>query len=197
MNATTLEAAICKLLEDPRWAWAATWFRLGEIIVQTPDRTWATRNPDNPCPRDVTALGCRGITALGHLAWVGFDLDVVHGRQAYLDTETALADARRIRDALEGRAEIRLSKSGQGVHVRSLIPAPLAVYHRGGLTPEYPEGQPVPASEGPRLAKTLARKLGLKADPSSLGRQSHWLWTSAPVPDAFKLIAPHLGVPNE
>jgi hypothetical protein len=170
----TVEAAIIKICDRHRWP--AMWFRLGCIIVSAGGRSWQVKSSDDPCPANVDALGCTGTAATGRLSWIGFDLDVGHGRLSYSDTETALVDARRIRNALEGRAEIRLSKSGIGVHVRHLLPdAPV-----------------LPNDQGPVIAKKLAAKLNVKADPAALGRQAFWLWTRTPAPNAFKLIEEHV-----
>jgi hypothetical protein len=173
----TLEAAVfdvCK--ENP---WAATWFRLGRIIVGVPGRSWEAESPQDLCPSNVETLGCTGANSNGNLSWIGWDLDVGHGITHYQNQETALADARKIRDAFKGEAEIRLSKSGVGVHVRHLLRE---------STPA------IPAIHGKEIAKGIARKLGIKADPSALGRQAFWLWVRNPMPDAFKLIEDHVHV---
>lgn len=178
----TFEEAVAKLCAHPKWSWSARWWRLGELIVATRDKAWSVKDPAKLVPQDVTALGCTGIDQAGRLAWVFWDLDVGHGApitlsdgeqvQPYATVEEAIADARRLRDALDGHAEIRLSKSGRGVHVRCFIDA-----ERG-----------LPGSAGPEIAKTLARKLKLKADRSPLGRQAAWLWARALPPRAFELI---------
>jgi len=170
----SMEAALHRVWE--RHPWTGMWFRLGCIIASAGGRSWQARSYDDPCPHNVDALGCTGESISGRLSWFGFDLDVGHGRLRYPDTEAALVDARRIRDALQGRAEVRLSKSGIGVHVRHLLP-------------ETPR---LPADQGPLIAKRLAARLNISADPSALGRQAFWLWTREPAVNAFKLIEEHV-----
>jgi hypothetical protein len=178
----TLEEFIAAICEHPRWHWAARWFRLGEVVVHAPSicndtHTMSFRNPDARCPVDVEALGCTGRSSTGHASWFGFDLDVGHGgaKQRYATTDEAIAEARRIRDALDGRAEIRLSKSGVGVHVRS----------------HMPEDPKMPMPEAVRVVKDIAEALALKCDRTVLGRQAFWLWCRNPNVDSFKLIEEH------
>ncbi|MGD0088568.1 MAG: hypothetical protein ABSE73_01485 [Planctomycetota bacterium] len=180
----TLEAAIFRICEEHTWT--PMWFRFGEIIVKVPAdspnrhrnrqgvllSSWSTKNSLDPCPTDVELLGCTGASSTGYLSWVGWDLDVAHGHAHYCSLQEAIGDARRLRDALHGHAEIRLSKSGIGCHVRHLLP----------------EAPRLPASQGPVIAKMFADKLGLKADRSSLGRQAFWLWSRDPQPHGFELI---------
>lgn len=185
----TLKEAIAKLGEKPNWAWTMRWFRLNCIIVQTPGRVWQAKSAQDECPQAVQALGCSGISVLGHLDWVGWDLDVGHGTTSYPDPDAAIADARKLRDFLGGRAEIRYSRSGKGVHIKHLLP-----FFKRELTPDgkvvWPDGEPPPACAGPALAKTIAAKVGLRADASPLGRQAFWLWTrnAHSTPSAFQLI---------
>lgn len=178
----TLEAAAHKLCAHPRWSWSARWWRLAHIIVATPARSWSTEDAAALVPSDVTALGCRGSDAAGRLAYCFWDFDVGHGKpvrapdgrevQPYATTEEAIEDARRLRDALDGLAEIRLSKSGAGVHVRY-------------MARDWPK---LPAAMGPVIAKLLAAKLHLRVDASPLGRQCAWLWCRNPPARAFELV---------
>jgi len=186
-----IEAALSRVCEKNPWA--AMWARLGEVIVQVPEgspncrllrdgklhNVWSTKNLFAPCPQDVLSLGCRGIDCKERLAWLFWDLDVGHGaeKDKYPDTETAITAARKLRDWLQGRCEIRLSKSGLGVHCTHLMPND---DHAG--------------SEGAMLAKLIARKNNLRCDPTALGRQCRWLWTRNPQPNSFKLIAAHEGI---
>jgi len=179
----TLEEFILAICEQPRWRWAARWFRLGEIIVRAPSirnasNTMSFTNSSMRCPSDIEALGCTGRSVRGPASWFGFDLDVGHGgtRQRYRTTEDAITAARQIRNALDGHAEIRLSKSGIGVHVRSLLPADLRLS----------------VSDAARMAKDIAEALNIQCDRSVLGRQAFWLWCRDPKPDSFKLIEEHI-----
>ena len=165
----TLEEAFMQIVD--KHPWTAMWLRLRHIIVAVPGRAWEARSSDDRCPDDVLALGCKGTSSRGRLSWVGWDFDVGHGGRSYPTTAAAILDAQRLRRRLAGQAEIRLSKSGVGVHVRYLLPD-----HR------YSE------ASGPRIAKALASELHLQVDSSALGRQAFWLWSRERKPDAFKLV---------
>ena len=171
----TLEEAFFNIAA--RYPWTATWLRLKHIIVAVPELSWEAKSSDEPCPFNATALGCRGITIRGMLSWVGWDFDVGHGKKQYPTTAAAIADAQRLRRRLDGRAEIRLSKSGVGVHV----------YHLR-MRDERP------AEDGPLIAKAAAKELGLRCDPTPLGRQAFWLWCRNRKPDSFRLIEAHRGI---
>lgn len=110
----TFEELTHLIAAQPAWSWTARWWRFSELIVQTPTRSWSVKNVDATAPRDVTALGCCGKGRDGRCHWLGFDLDVQHGANAYQTTAEAIAAANTLRDALDWRAEIRLSKSGAG-----------------------------------------------------------------------------------
>ena len=156
--------------------WPAKWFRLERIIVSTgKDRSWQAKSYLDSCPSNVEALGCSGISGGGMLDWVGWDFDVGHGATAYDSTAAALVDARRLRDALHGHAEIRYSRSGSGLHVYHLLPPSTWLK--------------LPATAGPTFAKRLAADLKLRCDPAPLGRQCFWLWERTPKnPNSFKLV---------
>jgi hypothetical protein len=151
------------------------WFRLGEIIVQTPERSWATRNPHESCPNNVSALGCSGEDVRGKLSWLGFDLDVGHGKKSYATTFIAIQAARKIKERLGEPTEIRLSKGGLGVHVRHMM-----------------DDRSHEQKEAGRIAKEIANELRIRADPTSLSRQAHWLWSRKRSPEGFKLVDPAL-----
>src|SRR3989337_2790460 len=94
-----------------RWVWTAYWWTGWGVIVRAGGRSWDAKCESNECPAGLECLGCNGTDAEGRLRWIGWDLDVGHGRASYPSNEAALDDARRIRNTLEGRAEIRLSQS--------------------------------------------------------------------------------------
>lgn len=167
----TLEGFIFKLCEGHPWR--ACWFRLGEVIVSAGGKAWATKRAmHDPCPRDIEAIGCRGVNVRGLHDWVGWDLDVGHGHPAkqYGSTIVAIHAGRMIRQRAGPQTEIRLSKSGTGVHVRQLL------------------NEPITTEQAQRHAKAIVDDLGLKADPTALSRQAFWLWCREPKPDSFKLI---------
>ena len=170
----TIEEKIFALLDEPRWAWAATWFRLGEVIVQTPEKSWATKTPtEDECPHALLALGCTGVGQRGagnERDWIGWDLDVGHGKKSYQVTYVAIQAARLIKARMGPWTEIRLSKSGRGVHVRTLLK------------------NPVQLDEGPKIAKAVIDELGIRADPTALSRQAFWLCCAEPGENAFKCI---------
>jgi hypothetical protein len=167
----TVREFVATLRHDPRWAWTWTWWRFGEVTLHTTDRTWATRDPDISLPEGLVALGCSGRTRTDGLwDWVGFDVDVGHGKKAYHSTRVALLAAHRIRDQL-GSCEIRLSRSGRGVHVR----------HAFG----------VPMPDGQAIARQYAAELRVMMDPAAVGRQMLTLWArEVPAVDGFRLIEP-------
>jgi len=183
----TYEEAVVLLCDHARWAWTTPWWSLAELIVSTAGRSWSVKDVTKLIPENAELLGCTGAALDGTLRCVFWDLDCGrHGgmkageRQSYSDLAAALADARRLRDAFRGRCEIRLSKSGRGVHVR----------HLAALS----GADKLPAAAGPKIAKHWAAKLGLKADPTPMGRQAYWLWARQGPARAFELIEPHEGL---
>lgn len=134
----------------------------------TPQKTFATKNPQTLCPVDVQVLGCSGLNLSGKFDWIGWDVDVGHGATGYCSTHTAIHAGLRIREYMGDRTEIRLSKSGRGVHVRHLCKDPVA--------------------NAAEIAKEVAERLGVRADKSSLGRQVHYLWARKTVENSFRLI---------
>lgn len=164
------------ILTHPAWSWSEPWWQQGCLICRAIsgqlNETWEQKDHRQVVPGNLDRLGCSGHDPEGRLYWIGFDLDVMHGTTSYSSLDEALADAQLIREEL-GEAEVRLSTSGNGVHVRHLLP------EDSGLT----------RKESGRIAKYVARKLNIKADPSSLGRQAHWLWSRAPSERSYELIA--------
>ena len=119
------------------------------------------------------ALGCTGVTASGGVDWIGWDLDVGHGKTAYGSTFVAVQAARTIRDHVgHDTTEIRLSKSGSGVHIRTMLESV------------------VDSTEAKSRAREIANVLGVRADPTALSRQAFWLWAAKPGKDGFRLIEP-------
>ena len=169
----TIEEKIFALLELPEWKWCATWFRTGEIIMATPKRATATREAHKmACPDDVIALGCTGETIHGKAAWIGWDLDVGHGAKQFGSTEIAISAGRKIKRKAGPRTEIRLSKSGVGVHVRHLL-----------------DKDDMPMKDAIQYAKDIAEKaMVTRMDPTSISRQAHWLWASNPGVNGFQLV---------
>ena len=169
----TFHQFVTAVANDPRWEWTHRWWQTGCVAVQTDTgRAWEVSAPGDGIPPNIAHLGCAGHDCNGDLRWIGFDLDVGHGGTFYATYKEALADAKRIREAL-GEAEIRRSKSGGGIHVRHLLPSD------SGLV----------KADAPRIVKYVARKLGLKADPSNLGRQVFWCWSRKPNAQSYEEIA--------
>jgi len=173
----TLEQAIFTIAARSGWTWTAAWWRLGCIIVNASGRSWEARSPQDTCPKDVAALGCSGTDCLGRLAWVGWDLDVGHGKAPYRQTEEAIADARRLRQKLDGRAEIRRSKSGLGIHVRHMLGDPQETGLQG--------------KDGKAKALELTTGVWIKLDATPLGRQAFWLWARKPGERGFEIVEEH------
>lgn len=148
------------IMDLPGWEWTERWWQQGCLVLAADnDEAWEQKAHGEIAPRNTVRAGCSGHDRKGRLAWVGWDLDVQHGGQSYETFNAALEDAYRIREVLE-EAEIRRSKSGDGIHIKYLLPEDSA------LTKE----------DGAKIAKYIAQKLKLKADPSNLGRQVFWLW---------------------
>ena len=191
-RARTYREAASAVMWQRGFEWTRAYWQPCEFIVMVnrngKPAQWAVPEIDRPLPREsVELLGCSGLQRDGHYAWLGWDLDVGHGvpvvlvngeRVApYATLDDALSDAHKLREALSGGAEIRLSKSGNGVHVRTVFD---------------PAEQPEKAA-GIEWAKKIAADLKLKADASPLGRQQWWLWSRRTAPRAFELIVPQAG----
>lgn len=169
------------LAADPKWTWTQDWLQWYELVIEVDEvdpktgrrKAWAAKGKalDWDVPGNLFRVGCSGRTA-SHLRWIFFDLDVGHSTNPHEDMESALADARRLRDWF-GFGEVRLSSSGRGVHLG--VPMPWTDFR---------------ASDGPRIAKTAILATGVRADPSATGRQCRFLWIRDPSPDSFRLIDP-------
>ena len=158
--------------------WTARWMRLGCVTVKVAEprgpegqQAWQAKDIDKELPKDAIALGCSGLSLAGTYDWIGWDMDVGHGPTSYVTREHAIADALRLREKLKGCAEVRLSKSGKGVHIRHTLETP--------------------AANGPELAKDFATRQFMRIDRSVCGRQCLDFWTRTPGDDSFKLIAEH------
>lgn len=154
-------------------SWTEKFFKdANHFIFNRGEKTTSAR-PTAWAPEDLSRLGCRGDNIDGNLTFLFFDLDVGHGNEKhkYDTTDEALETAYKIREFFKGRASIRLSKSGKGVHVHHLV-----------------TGCEVPYEYGPVLAKGIANHLNIKCDHSVHGRQCCWFWERDAGPDAFKLI---------
>lgn len=177
----TLQQFMVELANTLHWVWIADWWPTNNpttVLVSNGDKTWDAKDANAVCPNNIQGLGWNGSDTTGRLIWIGWDLDVGHGREQYETRDHALSDAFLIRGFLKGQAEIRLSKSGEGVHVRHKLP----------------DSENRPSTDGPFIAKTIAEKLKLKADRSALGRQTFWFWTLKTFSDSFRLIFPHEGM---
>lgn len=170
--------------------WTALWWRRGCVVADTETGSFEFKEregvppDDQRVPRNILALGCAGWDAFGRLHWVGWDFDVGKGKVAkwqadlgmceYATRDDAIAAARRLRDALDRQAEIRLSRSGRGVHVRHLLPQDEASY--------------IKRDKASAIARGVAAMLKIYTDPAQLGRQCLALWCRRPSPDSFRLI---------
>jgi KaiC/GvpD/RAD55 family RecA-like ATPase len=165
-----------RLKANPKFNWAQKWLTTGMLVcAEESGKIFELKN--GKLPAGITALGCGGWDSDGTLRWVGLDLDVGHGAVAYDTVEQAIEDANKVRDFVGGAAEIRLSKSGKGVHVR----VPVVDGIKGGVKAAAP------------LAKWLAHTTGIKADRSPLGRQNFWFWSKSLNDDSFLLIVDEVG----
>lgn len=156
--------------------WLARWFNLAEIAIElrSPSgikKVWTTQNSDEQCPeKNLYSLGCSGVSITGALNWILFDLDVGHGREQYETTREAEDAGLKLAGSLEGYAEVRRSRGGNGVHV---CWQPEKLYK---------------GDDGPKLAKFVIQRTGIKVCRAPLGRQIRWLWCAEQRPDSFKLV---------
>jgi P4 family phage/plasmid primase-like protien len=196
---------ISQILAMPEWSWAAAWVSIGAprrpgmICVQSAGKSFELRS--GSIPEHTTAIGCGGWDAGssgrgddGLLHWIGIDLDVrgvaaaipghAEKKTLYDSTEEALAAALLVRDLAVGAAEIRLSKSGRGVHIRIAVAAGVVNGREAGKS----------LGVAAYAAKHIARAAGIKCDTTVLGRQNLWFWSAAPGPRGFELQAPAEGL---
>jgi|GEM_PF-1780679 len=149
--------------------WRARWVKRGMICIPHEIKDLlVTRDPD--------VMGCGGWDHAGRLHWVGFDLDVGHGRDdlKYASRDEALQAALLIRKFVGDAAEIRASKSGNGIHVR----VPIAGVETDGR------------KKAALIAKWLARAVNVKTDTAVLGRQNLFFWAREIGPHGFELLYP-------
>lgn len=174
VSTRTIREHIVDLANGLAWCWIASWLPRDpmSVITQTPAKTRDAKDLDVTLPPGANAVGWSGLTRSGTAAWVGWDLDVGHGRKCYSTTDAALDAAHQIRDALSGCAEIRMSKSGRGVHVRHWC-APARLANEKAID----------------FSKRLVQRLNIQADPTPLGRQAFWFWCADPGAASFQLIA--------
>lgn len=160
--------------------WRNFWVKRGMLCVQdltAPAGKQCYEIKNNNWPGNVDAIGCGGWDENDTLFWVGIDLDVItpdshqKAQNTYETIDQAIENAFRIRDYVRNAAEIRLSRSGNGVHVRILI-------HR--------------LANGRRTARQIAwwvqKQLALKCDHAVLGRQNFWFWAKTINEKSFALI---------
>ena len=156
-----------------RSTWTAQWFMCGMVCVMDKNgKCYELKNGNRP--DTIQAVGCGGWDEQDRLHWVGIDLDVGHGRPktSYETTDEAIEAAAKVREFVGTAAEIRLSKSGSGVHVRVKVAG-------------APGNGKVIAR---RIAWWLAGKVAIKTDHSVLGRQNLWLWAKEVKPRGFELV---------
>ena len=154
--------------------WRSRWVRRGMVCVQDGPRAMELDRLDYS--GNIDAVGCGGWTESGELHWVGIDLDVGHGgaKNCYESRDDALDAAFKVRAFVGNAAEIRLSKSGSGVHIRIAI-----------------EGVATNGREtAPHIAKWLVATLEIKCDPTVLGRQNLWFWARQSGAHSFQEIEP-------
>ena len=150
--------------------WTARWFLDGETIVQIEGKQWGkARWSDDKPASPLLALGCTGTDAQGVVRWIGVDIDVGHG-EGYDTRAEAEAAGMRLMDWCDTPCELRSSKSGEGLHFRAVCGIKVA--------PLY----------APKLARQLCDELQVRACPSSVGRQAHWLWARKPASGGYALV---------
>lgn len=159
------------------------WYRDGMVCVQSGARVFEVKDRSR-LPSELDRLGGGGWTAAGVLDWIGFDLDVGHGREAvqYASTDEAIAAGREISALCNGAGEIRLSKSGVGVHIRVRV-RPIDL------------GDETAARKMARnAAYWVAAACQIKCDRTVLGRQNLWYAAREVGVRGFELIDAGAGV---
>jgi len=159
----TTEEFIAKVSETNPWT--ARWWRLGQVVVQAGDKAWEVKDLEQRIPENLKAAGCTGKCRCGRWDYVFWDLDIGHGSNGYGSLGGALHAARRLAKHLDGYREVRLSKSGKGVHVRQMF--------------EQPKSAEFDFKEH---CLGWAKELEIRVDASPIGRQVQWLYTPEPRP---------------
>jgi len=187
----TYREFIGRIAVSPEWEWTAKYWLGGCIIACFDDGTpkgdvIEVKNAgDKVVPKNIRCLGCSGFDKYG-VYWVAWDLDVGHGANPYDSFDEALKDAMRLRDSLgvgngvgsiPGEAEIRRSRSGNGLQVRHLLP----------IDAVDQNGEALDRKDMCTIAKGMSALLGMKDDTIVQGRQAVWLW----VRDGDKFLGEH------
>lgn len=142
---------------------------------------WCDEFPD---PTQIILIGS------GNMFWTSdgtylpgaffFDLDVNHGspKMAYISFQEALEAAKRLKTVLP-QGFIFRSTNAEGIHIKASL------------------GKDVSHSKKEIMAliKGIVHKLGIKHDPSALGRQFLWHWCRNPQPNSFELIEGGIDTP--
>ncbi len=169
---STYQTLFDAIASDSASKWIEPWFQRDQcIIVKDYRDVFEVKNNLDGLMPQTEALGMTSYNHKGEIRWIGFDLDFGHGMDSYVSFDAALRDAYRVREVL-GEAEIRRSKSGTGIHIKHMLPGD------ADLTRE----------DGVKIVKYIARKIGLLADRSNLGRQAFWFWVKHPTEKGFQVI---------
>lgn len=154
-------------------AWMTTWLNSNSVtvILRQNGSVFDAKSFNYPMTDDIDRIGWSGLSTDGTAQWIGWDLDVGHGKNCSETFGQALLSAVRLWSRLEGNAEIRVSTSGQGLHVRFLLPTQEQIHHA-------------------QYAASIASKDIPGIDPTPTGRQAFWFWDRNPQPGAFRQLLP-------
>ena len=158
------------------WAWMAAWDNplSSSVIIRKDLTVFDVKDFNYPMTDAIDRIGWSGLSTDGIARWIGWDIDVGHGETSVETLDDAFHVATRLFLRLDGHAELRLSSSGKGVHVRHTLL------------------QPLKNDAAIRLAKNISRKID-GIDPTPCGRQCFWFWDRDPAPGAFRQILPARG----
>lgn len=172
----TLRELIVDYENTNAWAWMAAWDNptSNSVIIRRHGQVFDVKSFDHPMSDSIDRVGWSGLSTDGIARWIGWDIDVAHGKKSASSFDEALLRAVRLWVLVDGMAEVRTSTSGQGLHVRHTLL------------------QPLKNDAAIRLAKNISRKID-GIDPTPCGRQCFWFWDRDPAPGAFRQILPARG----
>ena len=176
----TYRSFVARIPDIEGWEWTRPWWHSRVVACVdngTPKgNSFEVKNLDEPVPENIRNLGCLGFDDDG-VYWVGWDLDVGHGKNPCSSDVEAILEAQKLKAALGdrveglpnagGEADIRRSKSGDGVHVKVMLP----------FDATTKDGEPLAEDHVKAIVKGIALRLGLHDDKAAEGRQNFWMWT--------------------
>ncbi len=177
---TTLREFLIDRMNTNAWSWMADWenWKSQSVIARRNGQVTDLKSWDAPAGPGLERVGWSGLSTDGQCRWLAWDIDVGHGKESFFDFHAGLLAAVNIWQILGGEAEVRVSTSGRGFHVRHKVTRDLS------------------NAQGGDLAKIIAGKVpGL--DPVPVSRQAFWFWAAKPEPGSFRQLLPAKGGPTD